>query len=199
MPTDIREATNAGVLADVIDIEYMIEIATQTLDRNIGFIESCDKKTSIVLTVFGALLALILANKGFNEVFDIIKACVTTKTFCSVLYLFCFSGSIFVMAFGMFKLGCVLTAQTSEKSLGRQESNSCIFFSGIKNNGNHNSYKQKFCSMKKKDILNDLIEQIYINADIASIKYATYNLGLRCMIRGFACFIVTLLIGVYIY
>lgn len=53
--------------------------------------------------------------------------------------------------------------------------------------------------MSKEDLLNDLIEQIYINADIASIKYATYNHGLRRMIIGFILFVVLLLIGIYIY
>lgn len=64
---------------------------------------------------------------------------------------------------------------------------------------NYNTYQQKFCAMSKEDFLNDLIEQIYINADIASIKYATYNRGLRRTIVGFIFFVVLLLIGIYIY
>ena len=43
-------------------------------------------------------------------------------------------------------------------------------FAGIRKNGNYNTYQQKFCAMSKEDFLNDLIEQIYINADIAFIK-----------------------------
>lgn len=58
------------------DIEYKIEIATQTLDRNIGFVVNCDNKTSIALAAFGVLLAIILTNEGINEIFDIIKTCI---------------------------------------------------------------------------------------------------------------------------
>ena len=58
------------------DLEYKIEIATQTLDRNIGFVTNCDNKTSIVLAAFGVLLAIILTNEGSNEIFNIMKACI---------------------------------------------------------------------------------------------------------------------------
>lgn len=53
--------------------------------------------------------------------------------------------------------------------------------------------------MSKEDLLNDLIKEIYINADIASIKYATYNLGLKRTSIGFIVFVVLLLVGIYIY
>ena len=181
------------------DLEYKIEIATQTLDRNIGFVTNCDNKTSIVLAAFGVLLAIILTNEGSNEIFNIMKACIATKTFCSILYLLCFAGAIFSMVLGMFNLGSVLVANTAEEEIGRKDENPRIFFAGIRKNGNYNTYQQKFCAMSKEDFLNDLIEQIYINADIASIKYATYNHGLRRTIIGFILFVVLLLIGIYIY
>lgn len=194
-----EEKENNKVLSVAEDIEYKIEIATQTLDRNIGFVTNCDNKTSIVLATFGVLLAIILTNEGLNEIFNIVKVCIATKTFCSILYLLCFAGAIFYMVLGMFNLGSVLVAKTSEEAIGRKDENSRIFFDGIRKNGAYNAYYQKFCAMSKEDILSDLIEQIYINADIASIKYATYNRGLRRIIEGFVFFVVFLLIGIYIY
>lgn len=184
---------------NVEDLEYKIEIATQTLDRNIGFVTNCDNKTSIVLAAFGVLLAIILTNEGLSEIFNIVKACIATKTFCSILYLLCFAGAIFSMVLGMFNLGSVLVAKTSEEAIGRKDENSRIFFAGIRKNGSYNTYHQKFCDMSKEVLLNDLIEQIYINADIAAIKYATYNRGLRRTIVGFISFVVLLLIGICIY
>ena len=194
-----EEKENSKVLPAVEDLEYKIEIATQILDRNIGFVTNCDNKTSIVLATFGVLLAIILTNEGLNEIFNIVKACIATKTFCSLLYLLCFAGAIFYMVLGMLNIGSVLVAKTSEEAIGRKDENSRIFFAGIRKNGDYNTYHQKFCAMSKEDLLNDLIEQIYINADIASIKYATYNRGLRRTIVGFLFFVVLLLIGIYIY
>ena len=195
----ITEEKENSKVVPVEDLEYKIEIATQTLERNIGFVTNCDNKTSIVLAAFGVLLAIILTNEGLNEIFTIVKACIASKSFCSILYLLCFAGAIFSMVLGMFNLGSVLVAKTSEEAIGRKDENSRIFFAGIRKNGNYNTYQQKFCAMSKEDFLHDLIEQIYINADIASIKYATYNWGLRRTIVGFIFFVVLLLIGIYIY
>lgn len=181
------------------NLEYEIEIATQTLERNIGFVTNCDNKTSIVLATFGVFLAIILTNEGLNEIFNIVKTCIATKTFCGILYLLSFTGAIFVMVLGIFNLGSVLVAKTSEEAIGRKYENSCIFFAGIRKNGDYNTYNQKFCAMSKEDLLNDLIEQIYINADIASIKYAAYNRGLRLTIIGFIFFVALLFIGILIY
>ena len=194
-----EEKENSKVLPTAEDLEYKIEIATQTLDRNIGFVTNCDNKTSIVLAAFGVLLAIILTNEGLNEIFNIMKACIATKTFCSILYLLCFASAVFSMVLGMFNLGSVLIAKTSEEAIGRKNENSRIFFAGIRKNGNYNTYQQKFCAMSKEDVLSDLIEQIYINADIASVKYATYNRGVRRTVVGFVFFVVLLLIGIYIY
>lgn len=199
MPVITEEKENSKVLLATEDLKYKIEIATQTLDRNIGFVTNCDNKTSIVLAAFGVLLAIILTNEGLSEIFNIVKACIATKTFCSILYLFCFASAIFSMVLGMFNLGSVLVAKTSEEAIGRKDEKSRIFFAGIRKNGDYNTYHQKFCAMSKEDLLNDLIEQIYINADIASIKYATYNRGLRRTTVGFLFFVVLLLIGIYIY
>ena len=63
------------------ELDFKIEIATQTLERNISFIASCDNKTSIVLTSIGVLLTIILTNDGLNEIFDIINTCLSIKTY----------------------------------------------------------------------------------------------------------------------
>ena len=142
------------------DLEYKIGIATQTLERNIGFVTSCDTKTSIVLAIVGVLLTIILTNEGLNEIYNIIKSCVTTKGFCNVVYLVCFIASIFIMAMGVFKLVGVLIARTTQKSIGREETASLIFFAGIKKSGDCNNYKEKFNVMSREDLLNDLIKEI---------------------------------------
>mgnify|MGYP000991882184 CR=1 FL=1 len=192
-----EEKGKTGHVTNKEDLEYKIEIATQTLDRNIGFVTNCDNKTSIVLATFGVLLAIILTNEGLNEIFNIVKNCIEVKSLCHIFYLICFISTIFLLVWGMFNLGSVLVAKTSEEALGRKDESSRIFFAGIRKNGNYVAYKQKFYAMN--NFLNDLIEQIYINANIASTKYATYNLGLKRTIIGFILFVTLLLIGIYIY
>ena len=194
-----KEKTKTDTGPDKEDLNYKIEIATQTLDRNIGFVTNCDNKTSIILASFGVLLAIILTNEGLNEIFSIVKTCIAMKTFCNILYLLCLAGATFVLVFGLFNLVSVLAAKTSEEAIGRKDESSRIFFAGIRKNGDYKTYNQKFLAMDRKSLLNDLIEQIYINADIASTKYALYNRGLRCTAIGFLSFVALLLIGIYIY
>ena len=69
-----EEKTKTDTTPDKEDLNYKIEIATQILDRNIGFITNCDNKSSIVLASFGVLLAIILTNEGLNEIFNIVNA-----------------------------------------------------------------------------------------------------------------------------
>ncbi len=194
-----EEKAKIDTKLDKEELKYKIEIATQTLDRNIGFVTNCDNKTSIVLASFGVLLTIILTNEGLNEIFNIVKACIAAKTFCNILYLLCLAGAVFVMVLGMFNLGNVLTAKTSEEAIGRKDERSRIFFAGIRKNTDYKTYNQKFLAMDRESLLNDLIEQIYINADIASTKYASYNRGLRRTAIGFLFFVVLLFIGIYIY
>lgn len=194
-----EEKNKTDTVLDKEDLNYKIEIATQTLDRNIGFVTNCDNKTSIVLASFGVLLAIILTNEGLNKIFNIVKTCIASKTFYNILYLLCLAGAIIVMVLGMFNLGSVLVARTSEEANGRKDENSRIFFVGIRKNGDYKTYNQKFLAMDRESLLNDLIEQIYINADIAYTKYASYNLGLRRTAMGFIFFVTLLLLGIYIY
>lgn len=184
---------------DTEEIEYKIDKATETLERNIGFISNCDNKTSIVLTALGVLLTIILTNDGLNAIFNIVRSCINEKTFCSVLYLICFAITLVILFLGMYNLGSVLIARTSINMKRDNSSNSKIFFSGIIKYGDLKIYKEKFYMMNQQELLNDLIDQIYINADIAQKKYTKYNLGFKLSIIGFLLFILILLIGLYVY
>lgn len=197
MPNESIEMETMTEITD--ELNDKIEIATQTLDRNIGFVVACDNKTSVVLATVGVLLTIILTNEGLNEILRIAKCCTNDKNFCNIFYLICLGGAAVILGMGIFNLGRVLVAKTSEESIGRKEATSRIFFTGIRKNGDYKTYNQRFRTMSKEDLLNDLIEQIYINADIATTKYKTYNVGLKYTVVGFILFVVLLLVGIYIY
>ena len=129
------------------ELDSKIEMATQTLDRNISFISSCDNKASIILTAIGVFFTIILTSDGLKKVFYIVNHCINEKSFWSIFYLVLFAGVCITLALGIFYLSTVLI--------------------------------------------------IYINADIASIKYANYNLGLKCTITGFILFLLLLIVGIY--
>lgn len=181
------------------EIRYKIEKATETLERNIGFITNCDTKTSIVLTAIGVLLTIILTNDGLEKIFSIVKACITEKTLYSITYLICFGVTVLILFLGLYNLLSVLIARTDIKSKGINSSKSNIFFVGISENKNLQTYKDKFCSMNQHELLEEIIAEIYVNAYIATIKYKKYNIGLKLTIIGFILFVIVLLVGIYAY
>lgn len=199
MEVSTEEKCTEKAICEPEEFDYKIEIATQTLERNIGFVTNCDNKASIMLAAVGVLLTIILTNEGLKEISNIIDSCINAKTFCSFLHLICFVLAAFIMAVGTYNLGSVLVAKTSEEANGLDEVHSRIFFTGVRKNKDFNSYRSKFYSMEQKELLDELIAQIYINADIATQKYTKYNLGLKCTLIGFLIFIIVFLIGIYLY
>lgn len=184
---------------DKLNYKNKIEIATQTLERNIGFVTNCDNKTSIVLAIVGVFFTIILTNDGLNSIYGIINACMEKKTFCCIMYLFMLGGAIFVMLLGIYNLCGVLIARTSENAEGVTIGNSKIFFTGVCKHGNCQVYKEQFYKMSEKELLDELLSQIYINSYIACQKYKKYNVGFKLTIIGFVLFVFILLIGIYIY
>lgn len=191
-----KEKNRASIMSNTEELEYKIEIATQTLDRNLRFITNCDNKISIILAAVGVLLTIILTNEGINKISDIIKKCLEMKSISSILYLTCLAGVTVILIIGLFILTSALMAKIPNDYSDKKSS---IFFAGINNYDNSKVYNDMFCGLNKRSLLNDLLEQIYINADIAAIKYKKYNCGVRTTMIGFALFVVVLIIGIYLY
>ena len=53
--------------------------------------------------------------------------------------------------------------------------------------------------MTKKQYFDEIVNEIFINSKIASVKYKKYNLGLRCVFYGVLTFGIMILIGVLTY
>ena len=180
------------------NIDYQIEITTQTLERNLGFISNCDNKASIVLTAVGVLLTIILTSEGLASIKDILKKSLSQITFLNFIYMFVFFSSVIILLSGILFLISVLIAR-SGISETKGSKNSLIFFGGINSFNKIANYEKAIKKMDKKDLLDDLISQIYINSKIATKKYRRYNLGLKFTVIGFFLFIGVILLGHYIY
>ena len=180
------------------NIDYQIEITTQTLERNLGFISNCDNKASIILTAVGVLLTIILTSEGLASIKDILKKSLSQITFLNFIYMFVFFSSVIILLSGILFLISVLIAR-SGISETKGSKNSLIFFGGINSFNKIANYEKAIKKMDKKDLLDDLISQIYINSKIATKKYRRYNLGLKFTVIGFFLFIGVILFGHYIY
>ena len=120
--------------------------------------------------------------------------CHQIKTMCSIIYLILLSAVLLILCAGLVLLINVLIAKVDNSEVSN---NSPIFFSGINSYKDIKEYSENIYKMSKDDILNELISEIYINADIATKKYKKYNIGLKLTISGFIVFIILILIGLY--
>lgn len=177
------------------------EEALYTLDRTIGFVNTCDSKSSVILGVFGVMVTILFSGEGINELKLIIKSAITENTSCGAFYLIFLFIAFSTLCIGIYKLLIVLFANTNcgEKNHEGLENDSKIFFGSISKNVNFKQYKEKLLTYSEDDYMNDIISQIYINSVICNKKFENYKNGIKLSIAGFLAFVFMWCLGIIIY
>ena len=171
--------------------EYSVADARDTLDRIIAFVCNCDTKASVVLGVVGIILTIIITDSTISKFISMIKEASNSGTLVSVSFLTLLVIVVGVLAFGTLKLVSVLIAKISPS-----KHNSKIYFADIASNKDSYIYEEKVLNQSERDVLDDLIAQIYINSTICNKKFKRYNLGLKCILISAGLFILMFIIGV---
>lgn len=173
-----------------------VDEAFNILDRVIGFIGSCDNKTSIALGVTAAILTIIFSGDGVEKITEKVSAIMfplsnSTITVGEIAYLIILLLSVILIAAGLVSLVLTLTART--ESVG----NSAIYFGHIAQLKDAEAYKERIASTSKEELLEDILTQIYINSTICNKKYKHYNRGLKLTVMGFVMLVVVLVVSVF--
>jgi hypothetical protein len=180
---------------DIFDTDEKIEIATQTLERNIDFVKKCDDKASFTLAIVGVILSIVFSDDRiasmmkllFKELnyldnFDIDNTLI-------ILYLILTFLVLLLTIIGVIYLISVFYPQikgSTRKSL--------IFFRGI---CDQEDYFQCFKTVRKHELLDDLIDQINVNSQIALKKYKRFNIGFLLSLIGLSIFILLTTLGMF--
>ena len=96
-------------IADILDTEKQIEEAKASLDRVNGWINSCDSKAGIVLSLTGVLLTIIFTNDGLIAMYKLLQNIILPVDFCTILYLIFLVISVLILCYGgtiNFNIGC---------------------------------------------------------------------------------------------
>ena len=154
-----------------ISLENKIEYATQTLERNIGFINTCDTKASIILATVGVLITIFFTSDVLTKSVSIVKAVCKEKGCFNILYLIFLVISILILLLGLKNLISVLIGRVDNISDECKDLKygSRIFFAGIVNSGKISTYRTKFLKMTDEEYLDEIINQIYINSNKFSL------------------------------
>ena len=165
------------------------------LERIDNWINNCDSKASIIIGFDGVILTLILTSNFYNFISNI--SCKVTC--CGILFLIFVIVSIFI--FGMFKLVQVIIPQTCAKTFKEIDlkEDSLIYFKSISQSETFLNYKARLSLYDKKEQLNDVLSQIYINSKICTQKFDNLKLGIQLSLLGIIGFLVIFVIGKLLY
>ena len=169
--------------------QITVDEAFNFLDRIIGFINNCDNKASIVLGGTVAILAIIFSNESVKNIANIMKT--GNLGAGKVIYLIFILLSLIVLFVGLIYLILVIVARI------KANENSIIYFERISKFKDATEYKKNILSSSHDDLLEDILNQIYINSTICSQKYKYYNNGLKYIMIGFGVLIIVLVIGIF--
>jgi len=179
-----------------------IDEAFNILDRIIGFINNCDTKTSIILGGALAIIAVVFSTDGLTKIYNITKLILQPNigkpTGVGVLYITLLLIFAVVLTVGLIFLVLSLVGRTSSK-VHKSCKNSKIFFGHISSVDSPEKFRKSIFASSKDDLLNDILNQIYINSKICSKKFKLYNWGLCLSIIGLGMMIVLFVIGVFYF
>ncbi|EEM44240.1 DUF5706 domain-containing protein [Bacillus cereus] len=175
------------------------EEAVQTLERINFWISNCDTKISFSLAFAGILLGGFFSSgiitgslnklmKGLKEIdkntpyLRIQYLEITTVVLVVFIILMIVSLTYFFRA----KKGSIDTGVYNEADLSKD---STLFFGTIQNKS-FIAFKNSMIGIKKDELVNDYLSQIYINSKICNRKFTLYNKGVNWLITSTITFII---------
>ena len=176
-----------------------IEKATKKLDSINQWISNCDTKSSFVLTFFGVVLTIIFTSKVGEEMissFSFQNADeVNQKTVFNFFLVLISSFFIISSLITFYHIYLTLKGRINDKVYGQNALNtdSNIFFRSIASKTFENFEKESNSEDKSK-YLNDLNSQVFINANIVTLKFKHYNKSLLWMSISLITFLVFILL-----
>lgn len=175
------------------------EEAVQTLERINFWISNCDTKISFSLAFAGILLGGFFSSgiitgslnklmKGLKEIdkdtpyLKIQYLEITTVVL--VVFIILMIGSLTYLFIG--KKGSIDTGVYNEADLSKD---STLFFGTI-HNKSFIAFKNSMIGIKKDELVNDYLSQVYINSKICNRKFTLYNKGVNWLIASTIAFII---------
>ncbi|WP_065675001.1 MULTISPECIES: Pycsar system effector family protein [Lactiplantibacillus] len=157
------------------------------LDKQLDWIQKSDTKASVLLSAIGILFTLLINSRFYSVLVNCIHYLFIKDKIVLMVLIFLLVFGLVLVFIGGFYLFFTLIPRL--KNISQKQS--YIFFGDISQNGltelrNHFS--------KDLDPNDDLINQIFVNANIANVKMKNCNIGIKFICLGFGIvFIVTLI------
>ena len=160
------------------------------LSRIIGFVTSCDSKSSIVMSGVLAMVALIAGLNG-PSLADHFKNNLDSAGVILSLMLLIVSVALIIIG-----LSFIISSLYARGKPDNQAYHDSLIYYGSISSLEYDDYKESVLSRTNEDYLEDLASQVHINSVICSKKYNLYNKGLLLSITGVILLLVCSLLAV---
>lgn len=174
--------------------------ANKALDNINMWIGNCDSKVSILLGLYAAIITIALSTDFLEIQSDIVTKIITNTNCVKVIYGIFYFGTIVVFLVGVILLIKVVTPRIILGTETEEKFNSVIFFSSIaKNNISYEEYREKVSNIiDDKQILDDLLFQVYSAASICEEKFKNQKWGLLLSTIAIILFFIETVVGVFL-
>jgi hypothetical protein len=175
------------------------EEAVQTLERINFWISNCDTKISFSLAFAGILLGGFFSSGiitgSLNKLIKGLKEIDKDTPYLKIQYLEITTVVLVVFIILMIvsltylfrgKKGSIDTSVYNEADLSKD---STLFFGTIQNKS-FIAFKNSMIGIKKDELVNDYLSQVYINSKICNRKFSLYNKGVNWLIASTIAFII---------
>lgn len=175
-----REDNSEGIF-DNQQIEFeRLEFALNIMERIDAWINRCDNKISILLGVCGVELTVFITSASIGKAYSFIY---NIAFYMSDTRAFIFISACLITGFSYVKaiyhvinsMVAQIDGEKYQQETLRLPSN--LFFGDISSR-QYKDYKNDFIMSTTDERLDDILSQIYINSNIANIKYKHYNKSL---------------------
>ncbi|MED3440149.1 hypothetical protein P4393_11830 [Bacillus subtilis] len=168
----------------------------QRLDRHLDWIKSCDTKASIVLAMIGIFLTLFLSEQSLGMLKRILTESTHSINFSNILYLCIFTASWCLFIYGAFCLVKVLVPKNKRILDGEGLHRDSLYYFETTASNSFSEFKRRVLSQDEDEELRDILSQVYVNAQICTIKYEYFKKGIKFSFLGIASTMIIYLIGV---
>lgn len=153
------------------------------LDRILEWIKACDTKASVLLASIGIVATILTSEKFIQKEYDLWCFFSQNIDCLKVIYIL-----LFFIFFGFIILSIIffileLNPFLFSKKSGNTKIDSLYFFGTISKKDRGIFKKQYFERTLENDI-EDLLDQVYINAKICNLKYKRTKWGIICSTIG---------------
>ncbi len=170
------------------EISFEKEDAFKALELVNGWINNMDTKASILLAYLAVIIGFVVSN-GLPDLFNqpapspVVFFYIVKVDFVVILYLSLFASIVLFLA--------TLTARIK----GNKEKHSLLFFGEIAKNS-LNDYKSKILNRTEEELIKDVLEQVYINSNICTIKSKYYNIGVKLTLISTVVYVICMILNV---